>query len=85
MMAVRVQTPTLAIGAPELLFSDPGTFLSRPPTPGGPAARAWDIAPDGRFLMVKGRPGEPAGNNPTGNIIHVLNWHEELKRLVPTK
>jgi hypothetical protein len=42
----------------------------------------YDVMPDGRFVMVKavGREGE---EDPT-QINVVLNWFEELKRLVPT-
>jgi hypothetical protein len=47
--------------------------------------RQWDIAPDGeRFLIMN--PGEVAtSEHPPSRIVAVLNWHEELKRLVPTK
>jgi hypothetical protein len=41
----------------------------------------YDVAPDGRFLMIpaaaQGGPPTPAG------IVVVQNWTEELKRLVP--
>jgi hypothetical protein len=46
--------------------------------------RQWDIAPDGRFLIVN--PGEAAtGEHPQSQMVFVLNWHDELKRLVPAK
>ncbi len=73
-MVVPVETgDTFQRGTPQRLFSmDPyydGLGLS------------WDISPDGqRFLMVK------HGENPTpesSDIIVVLNWFEELTRLVP--
>ena len=39
----------------------------------------YDISPDGqRFLMIKDVEGS------TGQINVVLNWFEELNRLVPT-
>jgi hypothetical protein len=39
----------------------------------------YDVSPDGqRFVMVKDEPGSDRLNV-------VLNWTEELKRLVPTK
>jgi Tol biopolymer transport system component len=48
--------------------------------------RNFDIAPDGkRFLAVVPAPGSEAGEFATGQIDVVLNWHEELKRLVPTQ
>jgi hypothetical protein len=44
--------------------------------------RAFDIAPDGRrFLMIKEGGNEAAPQN----LVVVLNWFEELKRLVPRK
>jgi hypothetical protein len=39
----------------------------------------YDVASDGRFLMVK--TADPAAYN---RIHVVVNWFEELKRLVPT-
>jgi hypothetical protein len=43
----------------------------------------YDISPvDGRFLMIK--PAK-AGSDDVIDISVVLNWLEELKRLVPTK
>ena len=48
-------------------------------------AAAYDISPDGqRFLMIKDGSGADAAAAPR-NLIVVLNWVEELKRLVPTK
>lgn len=38
----------------------------------------YDVAPDGRFLMIQGE-GAPTQVNV------VLNWFEELKRLVPRR
>jgi hypothetical protein len=46
--------------------------------------RPYDIAPDGRFLIIRSGQ-EDAGVGTASNIILVLNWFEELKRLVPTK
>ena len=40
---------------------------------------SWDISPDGeRFLMMKEATDE------TAQLVIVLDWFEELKRLVPT-
>jgi hypothetical protein len=41
----------------------------------------YDVARDGRFVMVQ--EGAPAP--PPAQLNVVLNWYEELKRLVPTK
>jgi Tol biopolymer transport system component len=75
MMAVAIETePELSIGTPRLLFE--GRFLQGPQW----ARRNYDISPDGqRFLMVK----RDQDVIPT-ELIVILNWFEELKRLVPT-
>jgi serine/threonine-protein kinase len=49
---------------------------------GAAPSRHYDVAPDGqRFLMIKEVGG---GASTPQNIAVVLNWTEELKRLVPT-
>ena len=76
MMAVPVDTePTFSAGDPEVLFEQQyHRFRS---------SRTYDVASDGRFLMIKdgATTGEAA---PTAQIIIVENWFEELKRLVPS-
>ena len=74
MMAVDITTePTFTHGTPQLLFE--GEYFSY-----GPRA-VYDVAPDGqRFLMIK--EGEQGSTVTQLNV--VLNWFEELKRLVPT-
>jgi hypothetical protein len=42
---------------------------------------AWDVAPDGRFLMVKGTSPVGAGDR----IVVVRNWFTELKQKVPAR
>ncbi len=71
-MAVGVQTePSFAPGNAEEVFAGGYT---------GAFGRTYDISPDGeRFLMIK----ESAGGDSTEFIL-ILNWFEELKRLVPT-
>jgi hypothetical protein len=69
-----------------LLFAIVLPFSRSPPdasaddsgTSTGARSRSYDVAPDGRFLMlVQNRQEEPT--------IHVvLNWFEELERLVPS-
>ena len=75
MMAVPVQSePTFRAGKPEVLFE--GLYRTTP-IPAG--LQYYDISPDGqRFLMIKTAEGS------TAQINVVLNWFEELKRLVPT-
>jgi hypothetical protein len=42
--------------------------------------QTYDVAPDGRFLMIR----DPEGSQ-RQQINMVLNWFDELKRLVPTE
>ncbi len=81
MMAVPIETePTFTQGTVDLLF-DLGPY-STPPV--ARTNRRIDISPEGdRFLMLK----EGGGSDETAettSIIVVLNWFEELKKLVPT-
>jgi hypothetical protein len=51
--------------------------------PGIDRSRTFDILPDGRFIGV---PDEAQlGDETAPRIEVVLNWQEELKRLVPTR
>ena len=74
MMAVPIATePTFTAGPPKVLFK--GRYFDA----GG---HDYDVARDGqRFLMLKESESTDATTLP---IILVENWHEELKRLVPT-
>ena len=74
MMAVDITTePTFNAGKPRLLFE--GRYDTRVTI--GYRAN-YDVTADGqRFVMIKGEEGQ-------GQINVVLNWFEELKRLVPT-
>jgi len=74
MMVVSVQTqPTFRFSRPEVLFE--GSYVT---TRFGGGYAYYDIAPDGqRFVMIKEEDTAPA------QINVVLNWFEELKRLVP--
>ena len=76
MVASVTLSPGLRLGRVTKLFDG-----EKPPS--GISGRRYDISPvDGRFLMT-----QPAAQGPDGaiNISVVLNWHEELKRLVPTR
>jgi hypothetical protein len=69
--AWAVTTPTLVVK--EGYFTNPSWW-----------GRSYDISPDGqRFLMIK--EGGADGTAAPPSIIVVLNWFEELKRLVPTQ
>ena len=78
MFAVPVQSgTTLVAGRPQVLFE--GAML---PTPGG--ARPYDIAPDGRFMIIRRGQAESGGAT-ASNMIVVQNWFEELKQRVPRR
>jgi eukaryotic-like serine/threonine-protein kinase len=44
--------------------------------------RAYDVAPDGRFLMIKDL-RDPSAAAPLASMVVVLNWGEELKARLP--
>jgi hypothetical protein len=73
MMAVDIDSSEeLVLGKPVLLFERAlAEYGSAPP--------AYDVAPDGRFVMVEEGQSEP----PPTRLNIVLNWGEELKRRVP--
>jgi serine/threonine-protein kinase len=74
MMVVAVTTqPRFAAATPTALFSQPFALV---------AGRVnYDVSPDGqRFIVV----GPSESEQPAGQLNVVLNWFEELKRLVPT-
>ena len=75
MMTVDISTqPGFAAGKPRMLFE--GRYEPTPLT-----TPNYAVSPDGqRFLMLK--PADQAEESPT-QINVVLNWTEELKRLVP--
>jgi len=76
MMAVPVTTaPAFSAGRPTMLFERPYMSSTFPLT-----GVTYDVTRDGqRFLMVKDQSGSAT------QINVVVNWFEELKRLVPTK
>ena len=75
MMIVSVSIePEFTLGTPQVLFE-------REVYTGG--GRRYDVAPDGRFLMIK--PGVSASaTSSAAETIVVENWSDELQRLVPT-
>ena len=76
LMAVGIDTESVfSSGTPEVLFSLLDYVF---PNPRG---HSYDVAPDGRFLMLK----DVTGADPRAGfqINIVLNWFEELKERVP--
>jgi serine/threonine-protein kinase len=75
MMAVDVTlSPAFVAGTPHMLFE----FQTSPGSP----QRHYDVSRDGRFLMVQGPLVTPPP--PVTQMVLVLNWFEELKRLAPS-
>jgi serine/threonine-protein kinase len=77
MMVVDVSTkPSFSVSSSRLLFE--GRFVP------GVGGRNYDISPDGRrFLMIQRvDEAQSSSTSPTLNLI--LDWHEELRRRVPT-
>jgi serine/threonine-protein kinase len=73
-MAVRTASgpDAVELGTPEVVLAEAGTTAAT----GG---RDFDVSPDGqRFLVVK-----PVADPNRRELVVVLNWLEELKRLVP--
>jgi serine/threonine-protein kinase len=70
---VRADT-TFAWDTPEMLFGGDYFF--------GAPGRNFDVAPDGRFLMIKDT-GQSTGDDSSPQINVVLNWFEELTARVP--
>jgi Tol biopolymer transport system component len=68
----------LVFEVPQLLFS--GRFFDAP----SPESSSYDVAPDGRFLMIQIEETSDANDEPA-SIVVVQNWLEELKQRVPTK
>ncbi len=83
MMAVTV-TPdgaSLSLGRPSALFDQRlpgGAGASEQYVQSGNTGVAYDVLPDGRFVMVRG--ADPSGSR---EFVLVQHWFEELKRLVP--
>ena len=69
-------TGVLTVGRPSLLFE--GDFSPGTPMPGIPA---YDVAPDGRFIMVT---SSADSESPT-RLDVVVNWLEDLKRRAPAR
>jgi Tol biopolymer transport system component len=80
--AVRVSTqPAPTFGNP---VNVPGTVHADAP---GDQMRAYDMLPDGRLVgLIAATEVQSAGARPSAPEMRVvLNWFEDLKRLVPTK
>jgi hypothetical protein len=75
-MSVRTfeADPSPQVGEPKVLFEKP--FLG-----GNQYGRMYDLSPDGqKFLMIQSAEPPP----PPAQLNVILNWFDELKRLVPS-
>jgi serine/threonine-protein kinase len=71
-MAAGVKTtPQFSAEPPKLMFTGP--YVNVP-------GFSYDVAPDGRFVLIKG-----AEETPVTHLNLVLNWFDELKRRVAAK
>ena len=83
MMAVAVAPDgaSLSLGRPKALFDQRlpgGSGATEQYVQSTNTAVAYDVLPDGRFVMVRG--ADPSGSR---EFVLVQHWFEELKRLVP--
>ena len=75
-MAVDVESsPALKVERPRQILEDNPYYRSRG------VGRQYDVAPDGRLLMV--RRGTEEGVPSQASFVVVENWFDELQRLVP--
>ncbi len=78
MMVVDVSGGAESAGKPTLLFEGPYDLKI------GSGASNYDVTPDGQgFVMIRTEESTTESSGTT-QITLVLNWFEELKRLVPT-
>ena len=70
------------IGTPEVFAAY--NFNIRGPQR-GVGGFGYDVTPDGKRLLVIARTSGVGPDSAGQQINVVFNWHEELKRLVPTK
>ncbi len=80
--------PTVSVPVttrPAIAFGTP-VELPRAPMPGllSLDVRGYDALPDGRLVSVSPAPGEGLSRAPTPEVRVVVNWFEEVKRLVPS-
>jgi Tol biopolymer transport system component len=82
MISVPITTTgrIFGFGNPRTLFEGP--YVMEGSDVGG--GRSYALAPDGRFLMMKEQKALEGGSGPT-EIVVILNWIEELKRLLASE
>jgi hypothetical protein len=74
MIAVPVRmSPSFTTGSPTRLFD--GRYTA------GGSGPSYDVAPDGRLLMIK----DAAVDQVSTSLVVVWNWVDELNRLLPSR
>jgi serine/threonine-protein kinase len=81
-IAARIMGATVLAAEPELRLTTPRTIVANTDT-FGQTNGFYDVAPDGRFLVLQRAADGGQGRAPSPVL--VLNWFDELKRLVPTE
>jgi hypothetical protein len=77
-MAVPIETaPAFRAGLPVTMFELPSAAER--------LGRQWDLAPDGDRFLIIDRAEDAASEQSQSRMVVVLNWDQELKRLVPTR
>jgi hypothetical protein len=72
-MSVAIQTePSFAAGKPRIFFD--GSFVDVD-------ARSFDVSADGRRLLII----QPSAPSTATQLNVIVNWFDELKRLVPSQ
>ena len=80
LLAIAVESEReFVFAAPVRLFAATAFFFFP-----GPAIRTYDVAPDGRFLMIQSEAATQPDAAPS-SIVVVQNWFEELKQRVPAR
>jgi eukaryotic-like serine/threonine-protein kinase len=80
LMAVAVESEReFVFAAPVRLFGAVQFFFFP-----GPVVRTYDVAPDGRFLMIQSEAATQPDPAPP-SIVVVQNWFEELRQRVPAR
>ena len=71
MTATVTASPTFQTSVPRVLFEAPLAYMT--------SERNYDVAQDGRFVMIEAEASEVASTE----IYLATNWASELARLVP--
>jgi hypothetical protein len=73
-------TPGFTASAPRVVFEDPEMKY----TVTNPIA-GYDVAPDGRFLMVETKRRAALMPPPPADVRLILNWSEQVRARVPAR